>query len=516
MKTKILFCVIACLMLLGACYEDKGHYDYDTPNDVKVDWGSVWNPTAYVGEEFRLQPEKLTWTRPQDSTNFKFWWELTNKLDANGNVIVLGTGRELVFTPTEAVRTLVQLCAQDTTNGIITQLGFAFNVKSPYEKGWMILSDENGQSVLSYIRPEYKKENEEEKRVYVPYLDFFKGRQTLGTGPVKLRTLYNSSSLLLVIQESGAVWLNGNSLDKEVFLKDEFVGSGVTGLKVKDFAQRNYAGLVLDESGKIYTRVTSNGSSTPFYSTEFVNFPSEYEGEVIEIDRLLQVESTQYTAMYDKKKNRILWINTDFYKPGRIMKTEKIELDGFLDLNDMGDARLIYCAGYKEVYPNADMVLLYEKDGKIYFQKWRATYNNREDPLYTTIKDGSVIEFSGAQYITENTLFYQLRIRDYLFVAESGAIYYYDLMTKKTTLFYDNFPAGTRIIDFSSNPQESELGVVVETPSGSKFMTFDITTTGLIERNPPIWETNIPGRVLDLEYKYISETDFANRSRYAD
>ena len=68
MKTKILFCVIACLMLLGACYEDKGHYDYDTPNGIQPKQNCAWHLMNFtfwvIGKNLLAHPNNGRTTQP--------------------------------------------------------------------------------------------------------------------------------------------------------------------------------------------------------------------------------------------------------------------------------------------------------------------------------------------------------------------------------------------------------------------------------------------------------------------
>lgn len=513
MKKNILTYVLISCLLLMACYEDKGNYDYITPNDITIDLGEgSTNLLAYVGEEFSFTPKKFEWLNPQDSASFEFWWENSTQLTEEGEIQVLGRERTLTFTPVKTGRQMVQLCARDTRTGIITTVSIGIEVKSPYERGWAVLSSENDQSIISLIRPEYETIEGQKTRIYTSFIDLFKDSELLGYKPMKIRQqLTSGGSIVLVIQESGAIWLNGSSFTKEVLLADEFVGGGITGFSPKDFFQTNYTGTVLDKNGYLYSRYVDANSSA-FYISEFMNFPTEYKGKVLKIESFIRVNNSAYYGLLDKNEKRILWVNSDYFGSGLIMGTKMPASGDFLDMSNFGNANILYCAGWNEAFPKANIMLLYERDGIVYVQQAETNYDNRTNPVNIVVSNVTSKVFSGREYISENTVFYQLCLRPYLFFSEQGVVYWYDLNTGTTHRFYDEFGENDRVVAMSSNPQESELGLVLDTPGGSKFVTLDITAGQLYEKRK-ITEVPIPGRVVDLDYKYPTSTMFSNRAR---
>ena len=78
---------------------------------------------------------------------------------------------------------------------------------------------------MSYIRPEM---TDDKKRFYTEYPYLYKTLypdESLGSGPKRLRQIiHNNSTVVVVIQESGSLYLNGSSYIKEMTVAQDFVG----------------------------------------------------------------------------------------------------------------------------------------------------------------------------------------------------------------------------------------------------------------------------------------------------
>lgn len=509
MKKNILF-ILVTWMFMQACYEDKGHYSYIEPNEITMDLGFVGDLQTYVGEEFYFRPKKVSWSRPQDSTNFKFWWEENNVVSAEGTPVVVCTGLELAFVPRESGRKTYTLCAQDTTTGLITSWVVPVNAQAVYENGWLVLTENNGKSELSLIRPGYEIEGEVKRRVYTPFINIFEGRD-LGSGPLKVRFLYSSqASIVLVIQEDEPLWLNGLTMEPDVKLANEFVGGVPAGFRPKDFFENSRCGVVLDANGNVYTR-NPDGSNV-FYTSEFAPFPLRYKGEEVKVESLIRTDVN--VVMYDREKGRLLWLASDYFSQCMMFEAAKSNVPGFLDLSDMGDARVIFCSGYNEIsagFPRTDFVLLYEKGGETYLQTWRSNYDNRQNPTLIVFdnNDGNHPEtnevFKGKEFISDESVFYMSVMSSYLFFATDGVVYWYNVITGETCRFYDEYAGKAKVVAFSTNPQENELGVAMQTADGARFMTLKISSDALYATSK-LCDYAIPGKMIYMDYKFKNTT----------
>lgn len=523
MKTKIFSTVILLILIIQACYEDKGNYSYLTLNEVKPKTGNFRNYSyqAYIGERYRYYPQ-LDYTNPSDTTHFEFWWEYTAGARGGDTICI---GRELDFIPTVADYINMQLCVLDTRNGIISTHFLQLQGVSALAKGWAILGEKDGKSIVSLIRPEYKEETgpDGEKiktRVYTKFDDIYGSLQggEIGSHPLQLRQLLNylNSSALLVLQKENSVYLNGATYAKEMELAKEFAGGIPSGFEAKDFFFGTGSDAIVSANGEVYTRTTRQQAEfQPFYLESFANIPTEYKGKKVNATSIIQAVPTlaQCYGIYEAANKRILWMIADRNQAASILPAtmpEPAEGQTLIDLNNFGDWELLYCGSFSEqntgLAGTAYYISLFKKGGQIFMQQFKTTteWPSYESVLISDLKSG---DFSGKQYVTDNTKFYMLKTRPYLFFAEGNVIYWYDLNSGVTKDFY-RFPAGSAVVDMGSNPQESELGLILE---DGTFATLNIENDKLYD-GIKIWETSGFEKCIDLEYKFANYGQYASRS----
>jgi hypothetical protein len=523
-KSLLLIGIVAWVACQQACYEDKGHYDYLSANKVSITMpASTLNAT--LGDTLYYTPT-LTFANPSDMTGFEYWWEYKGNMGLHPHHEVICEGLELRFVPRIVGPQDVQLCVKELSSGTITTASMTVNGGSIYTKGWLILREENGETKLSYIRPDRAVPgNTRSERVYVPYIDIYgllSRGESLGSGPIVVRQGYSySGNIIYVIQENESVCLNGISYAKEIRLAQEFIGGAPTGLAPHDYYQGNYSSMVLNVDGKAYYRCVTYGSNTAFFTYSFANFPMEYEGKVLKIEQIVPsiAERAYYFVLYDKENKRFLWIYAGQATTGGSPLLAEITTSEseYLDYNNLGDAEIIYSAFYRQVAVGfggeARNITLYAKGGNVYVQRCRGEGEQLASEVFTQpIDEVQHSTFSGQPYISPESKYYQLQTRDYLFFATSNRLYWYDHLAKTTRLFY-TFPAGANVVDMNSNPQESELGVAL---SNGTFITLNIENDRLMDDNNKIYEIALPGRIVDLEYKFPNSTAYTNRTSNPD
>lgn len=532
MKRNILIGILVCLCY-WSCYEDKGVYDYSPSNGVTISTPPV-NVVlpAVMGDTFRYFPP-ITFANPDDTLGFEYWWEYrgsTSKPQLTLDVVC--NTRELSFLPRVLGTQTLQICVKEISTGIITSRALTVSAGTVYTKGWLILSEDDGESILSFVRPDRPVSGNftRENRVYVPYVNLYNRifpGESLGKNPIALRQAVSrvSGTIFYVIQENESVCLNGQSYQKEIPLAQEFIDGAPAGFNPRDYWHGNYSNIVLDADGKIYSRSPATGGGTAFFTYSFANFPVEYQGKVLKVDRIIyaMAETGLLFAVYDKENKRFLWVYAGGPRTaGTLMKTS-YNVDGNLNYNDTGDADIIYAAysyersGQLGAGATSNLMVLYSSGGETYVQIATSTIAQNLVTLPVAGLPLTAVQkkiFSGKTYITPNTKYYKLKTRDYLFFATGGTVYWYDFATNETYAFF-NF-AGDEVIDMSSNPQESELGVLLKS---GKFATLDILNENLKGANNPVGATNkmyevdIPGnKMIDLEYKFPDYTQYTART----
>jgi hypothetical protein len=521
-KNLLLLGIVAGSLCYQACYEDKGHYDYVPVNKVTITM-PAYTMNAYLGETFRCTPT-ITFANPADTTGFEYWWEYTGNMGLHPRREEICRGKELQFMPSLVGSQNVQLCVREIRSDVITISSLSLNVGSRYARGWLILREEGGESKLSFILPDRSVPGDNTtERVYVPYLDLygelFPG-ESLGRDPVALRQAFSQrgiQTIFYVLQGDESVCLNGASYQKEVLLSQEFIGGPPAGLAPRDYYQGNYANMLLNADGTVYYRCPYYGANTDFFTYSFANFPMEHQGRVLKIDRIIHMaEYTYFFAVYDRENNRFWWIYSGYARTGGSLLPAEITAEGeYLDFNDLSGKEILYSAFHNELLsgstPFADNITLYSKEGKVYVQRCKGS-TGQNLTILTGIPVTDVIHraFPNPEYLAASTCYYQLKTRTYLFFATGNQLYWYDHLSNVVHAFY-TFPAGEEVLKMATNPQESELGVLLKS---GKFLTLDIVNEHLMEPGNKLYEITIPGdRVVDMEYKFPTIGAYRTLSR---
>jgi hypothetical protein len=522
MKNSLLLIgIAAAAFCYQACYEDKGHYDYLPVNKVTITT-PLAALSANMGDTLYFTPT-ITFANPADTTGFEYWWEYMGSGMQLDHYEMICEGRELRFVPQMVGSQSVQFCVKELRSGMITTAAMIVNGGSIYTKGWLILREENGESKLTFIRPDRLVPGDATSgREYVPYIDLY-GQlfpdESLGSGPIALRQAFSVRSLptvFYVIQENNPICLNGVSYAREIRLAQEFIGSAPAGFAPLDYYQADYSSVTLSGDGTLYYRCPYYGNGTDFFTYSFANFPMEYRGQVLKIERIIPniANKAFFFAVYDKENKRFLWIYAGAATAGGSILPADITANGlYLDYNNVDDAEILYSAFYNEAQVGmlgvAYNITLYVKGGNVYVQRCRGTGESGFSVVTSyPIDEVQHTLFSGQAYLSSDTKFYQLKTRTYLFFATGNQLYWYDLLAETTRLFY-TFPAGDEVVDMDSNPQESELGVVL---TSGKFITLNIEDDRLMSTDNKIYEIELPGKIVDLEYKLPNFSTYSART----
>lgn len=514
------------LFVLQSCYEDKGNYNYIASSKLNITLKPE-NKKAFLGEPYIYYP-KIEFLEGTDTTKFEFWWEFTGTL-SEGGYDTLCIGRELNFIPQQIGYLWAQLCVRELTTGIITSAKVQLQIESPYAKGWLILTENSGKSSLSYVRPGYVFNEKGEKiREYKEYRDIYQKlypNDNLGEKPYKLKQIMNSqASMILVLQDNNPLYLDGSTYQKIMTMNKEFVGENYPDRwNIKDFFYGTGQDMVLGKSGEVYSRnYMQQGEYQPFFSCAFANIPVQYEGKLLKIEQFIYTMPSQayFFGLYDAENKRILWPITGGTEIGSILAANMNVESGklFVDLNNLGIYKLLYGGAYEAgnisgANRGATVILLLkDNDNNIKIQE-QLVVVPWPYPIAVDVMNVHLKNFSGANYITTNTCYFMLETRPYLFFATNNKLYWYDIIAGITKEFY-TFSSGDEIIEMSSNPQESELGILLK--SGT-FIIMNIQNEKLYA-SEKIYELSGLGTGISLMYKYPTYTSYNARtsSTHAD
>lgn len=266
MKKKINIVALLGLVLLTACYEDKGNYDYKELTEVQIS-GIDEKYTVYVDEMFNV-PVEVTY-KNGTLKDVSYEWRI------NGEVIYREKDLNVVVDFPVKPGLYADFSVIDNETGIKTMKKFTVNVSTPYYNGWLILSDEGTYSTLSYIR--------NDGTFFADIYEELNGEQLNG-GATRIKEHWtpwgeNTGEVFVGIANGPnySVDLDGNNLKRVVYNKDEFLG-GIP----NDFAPQNMDCVAnwdyMISNGKLYTRYIDRTTDAQYHEGLYVNgaLPGDY------------------------------------------------------------------------------------------------------------------------------------------------------------------------------------------------------------------------------------------------
>ena len=455
----ILGCCIA-MTLLYACIDDEGNYDYSELKTVNIT--NVYsNWSVPLGEEYVITP--TIDYGDTDPSEFVYTWVSEIQEEWSDT---LSRDKELRYTFKEIARYMTTFVVEHVPTGALTSKQIDLNTVSRYSTGWTILSEQNNKSVLSYIRAERSGEN---SIIY----NFFKDIYTtlrgddLGTGPIRMGRHFSSSSdEILVIQESGAVEIDGQDFSQAIATHEEFVGGAYPANfvpKQAEYGARLEA--ILGTDGNVYTRVNPNGS---FQICQYNTHPAFSNAR---IEKMYYCAYLGYIYMYDELNHRMiaLYDEPQAYTGMVIypsMHPDSTHVDNFTPVDDMGEGtQLVFIGSYNvEGATGRDFVQIIKKGTNYYFQTYKA----------------------------DNVLYCWNRIN-------------------QVEVFYTFSSKITDIERYANGSDREEIAVGLE---NGEFYIIDASYESISgQKEKVLFKTEGLGRVVDVQYKYGNSSNFNKESR---
>lgn len=497
--------LISLLAVLAySCIEDDGNYDYTPVNSVTID--NVYSNWAVpLGEEYIINPEIDYGDFEED--DFNYYW-IANIQDKWGDTISTEKNLHYKFLRTEWYRT--GLIVEHKETGALTTKQIDIYVVPRYQTGWVILSEEAGESVLSYAR----KEESTIDGVTYPYRAFpdiytqQNGTEDkLGTDPVSLgRHFTSSEDQILVVQGggTGTVEISGKDFTKVITTQEEFVGSnypaGFVPLKA-EYGDRLEA--ILGTNGKLYTRINPNGS---FQVSRYSNIPIPG----VDIKKMYYTANLGFIHLYDELNHRIIGIQDEPQAfTGRILYT-RMDPEGnnaseFTPLDNLGDdSKLEYCGSYLIGSDHYYLQIL-KKGSDFYFQTFQLSQSN--EILY--VQNGTQSLFVANNMVNDDSKY--CVIRDlYFYFSVGNKLYYWDRAQNQVTEYYE-FASGANIEAIEPNGEKNELGIGLD---NGEFYIMDISYEALVgSESKVLLPMNSLGKVVDVQYKYGNLGNFNNQQQ---
>lgn len=263
---KITVYIISLLLLssICSCLDDKNNYDYIPVNELKGSIKGIEKSYSVgINEDLVITPS-FEFTIDKTDPDVSYEWRLDEELlDVKTPSYTFNSDKIGVFELTFSVI--------DNKTGVKFSASTNILVRSPYQRGWVILSDVDGKSMLSFIKIKTLYGVSETTNIWgenvirdsIAYHSVEKYLvKDLGNNPKgiiehlgypstfgQMETVYDE----LVVMQDSWVELNGNTLEREVYTEDEFYGDlPAGGFKPVEAAMSYSAKFIRDENGYIY------------------------------------------------------------------------------------------------------------------------------------------------------------------------------------------------------------------------------------------------------------------------
>ena len=282
-KITVYILLLLLLSSICSCLDDKNNYDYTPINELKGTISNIEkNYSVGIDEDLVITPT-FEFTIDKTDPDVSYEWRLDGELlNVKAPSYTFNSHKIGLFELTFSVI--------DNKTGVKYSASTDILVRSPYQRGWVVLSDVDGKSTLSFIKIKTLYGVSETVNIWgekvvrdsIAYHSVEKYLvKDLGTNPKgvfehlgypstfgQVETVYDE----LVVMQDRWVELNGNTLEREVYTEDEFYGDlPVGGFKPVEAAMSYSAKFIRDENGYIYmhTKPVAND----FHAGAYMSIP---------------------------------------------------------------------------------------------------------------------------------------------------------------------------------------------------------------------------------------------------
>ena len=501
--------IIAALLALTSCLDNKLDEDFKEINEVKR-WENIEEKyTVYAGEEVVLAP-KVVFTIDSINPEMEFEWYVGTEL--------VSTEPTYTFMSNQIATHNVTFCPIDKKSGMHFNKLIRIAVQSQYETGWMVLSSEGNKSILSIVMG--KKEETEDGVEYLTYIGVRKDiyplhndGQALGSGPRKLVEHYVQDDYatipgeIMVLQQEQPLELHGFSMEKEVFVADEFLVGIPANFNVVDATQSASGGYLLNADGTILYK--KNYDLEAYHVGTYSDLPL-FDGKKFKSITPSIYPQTPYLLALDEDNTLYgIWEKEsrptgDFYYNAEIAPffTTENDVDMSLFQNIEGE---VVASGF---HHSDSYVTIIKQNGKYLMNNYQTYPSGRRGSRSVEVLESKIHEMSASMF-TDFVDMAVLPYRDYMLIASGNTLYFHEY-------YRDNFKEGvvktfnhkiTSIAfkDFNPYRHEANAHVAIGLENGDLYI-FEIDDNDMT-KTTPLFEAHDLGKIVDVIFKYSSWGD---------
>ena len=456
---KILPVLLSCVCY--GCLEDDGNYDYNVL--IKMQVSTTPSASLIVGETkgftamVYILDENGKIREDVEDVELGYEWQINSE--------IVSTDSRYLFEATEQGEFDGYLRVYDVKTGATYGYPFNISVTSPYETGFLVLSEEGDHSALHLIRSskvagDYYMRTNDTLLFKDEYMNVFKqemGGEVLEGKPISMMEHHakNDSDINLfgeitIMTENNGKRivqdLNGLTLKRETFLTQEFAASGLPdNFNPKQTVCAAWDNYVLDESGRIYARRLSDAGGyhlgtydkdIPLYGTGlfsdlmYMFYPKFNAILALElVDGSNGEKQRNYIGIYEakgdpgKNQNRLPLIAPEDSPEGY--------LDDFVDVKE----EIVFSDYFLRAYWEAcarQLVVLKNEMGEYILHQFdlliQYPYRN------VLVEKSQKINLTQSLGVQNLVGIYAFKNNDVAYLCDETNIYIYDLVTNKVTL----------------------------------------------------------------------------------
>jgi hypothetical protein len=490
------------VMLQVSCIKDKSNYQFEAGNPVKITYPE--NPVlAVIDEPLTIIPNREFQVAGKTMDDYDHEWYLEGRL--------ISKDPTLTFKGTRSGTFLLQYNMVDKATGVRHGLntGIYLHVISPYETGWDILYEKDGESEIAHVRAT--------STGYKDQLGLYKEKnngESLGSMPMRIKDYQvNGGRGLAIIQQGGQgpVELDGFTFEKRLVMKESFVGGVPAGLKPVNIGFYESSDMMLSEDGKLYPRLFQ--ANPIAFTVPWLNIPvqTKYPMKITHLWDVWAI-NTYYTFMYDELNNRLHYVLLKGIatitpgNPGGMLQIDTVPAPasyfpvppGYINpSNPLTGYSYIWGSTFRDDqgFTTSPAFLVKEQaTGDVYVQSFSFT---SIFGIQTIHMPGAKRLFSGQQYLNAASKFVAIKTRNFLFFsgdADNQGLYYYDVSIGGATKLYDHLPSPITVLRQSDDGQQLAVGT-----ADGVVIFYDISNQTMLSGGPvELHRVSGMGRIADI------------------
>jgi hypothetical protein len=465
---------LSLILMLTSCYKDKGNYEYNMPLEPKVvGLDTMYN--AMVGDSLIINPTFENIAKEE----IECIWEIAvpEAIDPS-QYTYEGNALRTVF-GLQAKLYNARLTLLNKTNGIKYFYDFKIQGKTEFSTGSLVLSEENGTTQLSFIKPN----GEVQARIYEAI-----NLKSLPDHPLSVHFLANKFTGntplgYWVICKNEGVRLDVNNLKQEELkpgsIKDNFFLAPPT-IEIGSL-QKHVQGVLMGViNGKFYGGITTTWDQANTYGM----FGTYADGDYELHDKFILSNINDNVSMIAFDKNRKQFLRFNLYGAPMFFGTQyTVTNSAIFDPTNIGLELLDI------VQINNTDTYAYCKDvsGTVYELKFNVNFNG---PFtFTPLHKKS---FINQQIITDKTKMIASKT-GYIYFAHSNKVYSYTPINQNLVEIDAKFSNEVSMIKLSDDEQTLIVG------AGTSLYYTNVSTgnNGVLKNTIQ----GIPGKAIDITWR---------------